>query len=104
MKQIDLKLKSAEVTRILIYRLVVNNKLTSASTSSANQHISNMYRDKSFVFIDSNNIPIWSLFRDGLQLRKLGKRILANIYYLQNFVKEITCFKNLDNPSLLTYF
>ena len=78
LKQINLKRKSAEVTRILISRLVVNNKLTSASTSSANQHISNMYRDNSFVFIDSNNIPIWSLFPDGLQLRELGKRILAN--------------------------
>ena len=25
-----------------------------------------------------------------------SRRILANIYHLQNFVKEITCFKNLD--------
>ena len=74
LKQIGLKCKSAGV----ISGIVVNNKLTNAYISSVNQRISNMCRDNSFVFIDNNNIPTSILFRDGLHLLEVGKRILAN--------------------------
>ena len=89
LKQIGLKCKSAGVTRILISGIVVNKKLTSAYISSVNQRISNMCRDKSFVFIDNNNIPTSSLFRDGLHLLEMGKRILANNFIdnLNNFLR-----------------
>ena len=60
LKQIGLKCKSVGVKRILISRIVVNNKLTSAYISSVTQRISIV------VFIDNNNIPTSSLFRDGL--------------------------------------
>ena len=63
---------------------MVNKKLTSAYISSVNQRISNMCRDNSFVFIDSNNIPTSSLFRDGLHLLEIGKRILTN-----NFIDNL---------------
>ena len=62
LKQIGLKCKSAGVKRVLIFRIVVNNKLASAYISSVNQRISNMCRDNSFVFIDNNGIPTSSLF------------------------------------------
>ena len=65
LRQIGLKCKSAGVKRVLISGIVVNNKLTSAYISSVNQRISNMCRDNSFVFIENNNIPTSSLFRDG---------------------------------------
>ena len=89
LKQIGLKCKSAGVTRILISEIAVNNKLTIAFISSINQLISNMCRDNSFVFIDNNNIPTASLFRDGLHLLEIGKRILANNFIdnLNNFLR-----------------
>ena len=87
MKQTGLNCKSAGVKRILIPGIVVNNKLTSAYISIVNQCISNMCRDNSFVFIDNNNIPTSSLFRDSLHLIKIGKRILAN-----NFMDNLTNF------------
>ena len=68
LKQIGLKCKSAGVKRVLVSGIVLNNKLTSAYFSSVNQRISNMCWDNSFVFIDNNNIPTSSLFRDGLHL------------------------------------
>ena len=87
LRQIGLKCKSAGVKRVLISGIVVNNKLTSAYISSVNQRISNMCRDNSFVFIDNNNIPTPSLFRDGLHLLEVGKRILAN-----NFIDNLNRF------------
>ena len=89
LKQIGLKCKSAGVARILISGIVVNNKLTRAYISSVNQRISNICRDNSFVFIDNNNIPTSSLFRDGLHLLEIRKRILANnlIDNLNNFLR-----------------
>ena len=89
LRQIGLKCKSAGVKRVLISGIVVNNKLTSAYISSVNQRISNMCRDNSFVFIDDNNIPTSSLFRDGLHLLEVGKRILANNFIdnLNNFLR-----------------
>ena len=65
--------KLAGVTKILVSGIVVNNKLTNDSDD-----ISNMCRDNSFVFIDNNKIPTSSLFRDGLHLLEIRKRILAN--------------------------
>ena len=56
LKQIGLTCKSAEVKRVLVSGIVVDNKLTSAYISSVNQRVSNMCRDNSFVFIDNNNI------------------------------------------------
>ena len=75
--------------RILISCIVANNKLASAYTLSVNQHISNMYLGNSFVFIDNNNIRTSSLFRDGLRLLEIGKRILANNFIdnLNNFLR-----------------
>ena len=87
LRQIGLKCKSAGVKRVLISGIVVNNKLTSAYISSVNQRISNMCRDNSFVFIDNNNILTSSLFRDGLHLLEVGKRILAN-----NFIDNLNRF------------
>ena len=89
LRQIGLKCKSAGVKRVLISGIVVNNKLASAYISSLNQRISNMCRDNSFVFIDNNNIPTSSLFRDGLHLLEVGKRILANNFIdnLNNFLR-----------------
>ena len=89
LKQIGLKCKSAGVKRVLVSGIVVNNKLTSAYISSVNQRISNMCRDNSFVFIDNNNILTSSLFRDGLHLLEVGKRILANNFIdnLNNFLR-----------------
>ena len=89
LKQIGLKCKSAGVTRVLISGIVVNKKLTRAYISSVNQWISNMCRDNSFVFIDNNNIPTSSLFRDGLHLVEIGKRVLANNFIdnLNNFLR-----------------
>ena len=89
LKQIGLKCKSAGVTRILISGIVVNKKLTSAYISSVNQRISNMCRDNSFVFIDNNNIPTSSFFRDSLHLLETGKRVLANNFIdnLNNFLR-----------------
>ena len=84
LKQIGLKCKSAGVKRALVSRIVVNNKLTCAYIPSANQRISNMCRDNSFVFIDNSNITTSSLFRDGLRLLEVGKRILAN-NFIDNF-------------------
>ena len=78
LKKIGLKCKSAGVTRILISGIAVSKKLTSAYISSVNQQFSNMYRDNSFVFIENKNIPTSSLFRDGLHLLEIGKRVLAN--------------------------
>ena len=86
LKQIGLKCKSAGVTRV-ISGIVVNKKLTSAYVSSVNQQISNMCRDNSFVIIENNNIPTSSLFRDGLHLLEIGKRILAN-----NFIDNLNNF------------
>ena len=90
LRQIGLKCKSAGVKRVLISGIVVNNKLTSAYISSVNQRISDMCRDNSFVFIDNNNIPTSSLFRDGLRLLEVGKRILANNFIdnLNNFLRK----------------
>ena len=67
---------------------MVNNKLASAYISNINQHISNMCRDNTFVFIDNNNISTSSLFHDGLHLLKIGKRILVNNFkdYLNNIL------------------
>ena len=90
LKQIGLKCISAGVTRILISGIVVNNKLTNAYISSVNQRISNMSRDNSYVFIDNNNIPTSSLFRDGLNLLEIGKRILAN-----NFIDNLNNFRRV---------
>ena len=89
LKQIGLKCKSAGVKRVLIFRIVVNNKLASAYISSVNQRISNTCRDNSFAFTDSNNIPTSSLFLDGLQLLEIGKRILSNNFIdnLNNFLR-----------------
>ena len=89
LKQIGLKCKSAGVKRVLIFRIVVNNKLASAYISSVNQRISNTCRDNSFGFTDSNNIPTSSLFLDGLQLLEIGKRILSNNFIdnLNNFLR-----------------
>ena len=89
LKQIGLKSKSAGVKKVLVSGIVVNNKLTSAYISSVNGRISNMWRDNSFVFIDNNNIPTSNLFRDGLHLFEVGKRILANnfINNLNNFLR-----------------
>ena len=89
LKQIVLKCKSAGVKMVLVSEIVVNNKLTNAYISSVNQRISNMCRDNSFVFIDNNNIPTSSLFRDGLHLLEVGKRILANNFIdnLNNFLR-----------------
>ena len=95
LKQIGVKYKSTGVTRILIYR-VVNNKLASAYISNVNQCISNMCRDNAFVFIDNNNIPTSSLFRDGLHLLEIGKRILANNFMdnLNNFLRVRKMFRH----------
>ena len=89
LKQIGLKCKSAGVKRILISGIVVKKKLTSAYISSVNQRISRMCRYDSFVFIDNNNIPTSRLFRDGLHLLEIGKRILANNFIdnLNNFLR-----------------
>ena len=87
LKQIGLKCKSAGVKRALISGIVVNNKLTSAYITSVNQRISNMCRDNSFVFTDNNNFPTSSLFRDGLHLLEVRKRILAN-----NFTDNLNNF------------
>ena len=89
LKYIGLKCKSAGVKRVLISETVVNNKLTSAYITSVNQHISNMCPYNSFTFIDNNNIPTSSLFRDGLHLPEVGKRILANNFIdnLNNFLR-----------------
>ena len=89
LKQIGLTCKLAGVKRILISGLVVNNKLTSVYISSENQRISNMCRDNSFVLTDINNIPTSSLFRDGLHLLEIGKRVLANNFIdnLNNFLR-----------------
>ena len=87
LKQIDLKCQSAGVKRALVSGIIVNNKLTSAYISRVNQCISNMCRDNSFVFIDNNNIPTSSIFRDGLHLREVEKRILAN-----NFIDNLNIF------------
>ena len=89
LKQIGLKCKSAGVKRVLSFGIVVNNKLTSAYITSANQRISNMCPDNSFIFTDNNNIPTSSLFRDGLHLLEVGKRILANNFIdnLNNFLR-----------------
>ena len=84
LKQIGLKCKSAGVKRIVISGITVNNKLTSVYISSVNQRISNTCQDNSFVFIDDNNITTSSLFRDGLHLLEIGKRILTN-----NFMKNL---------------
>ena len=56
LKQIDLKCKSAAVKRILIFGIVINNKVANVYISSVNKCISNMCRDNSFVFI-GNNFP-----------------------------------------------
>ena len=82
LKQIGLK--SAEVKRTLISRMVVNNKLTSAYISSANQRISNMCRDNSYVYIDNNNIPTSSLFRDDLHLLETGKPLPTSTLISEN--------------------
>ena len=87
LKQIGLKCKSPGVKRVLISGIVVNNKLTSAYISSVNQRISNMCRDNLFVFIGNNNTPTSSLFRDGLHLLEVRKRILAN-----NFTDNLNNF------------
>ena len=64
----------------------VNDLLNDESQDSS---ISNMCRDNSFVFIDNNNVPTSSLFRDGLHLLEVGKRILANNFIdnLNNFLR-----------------
>ena len=89
LKQIGLKCKSPGVKRILISGIAVSNKLASAYISSVNHHISNMCQDNSFVFINNNSIPTSSLFRDGLHLLEIGKRILATnvIDNLNNFLR-----------------
>ena len=86
LNQIGLKCKSDGVTRVLISGIVVSNKLRSAYILSVSQCISNICRENSFVFID-NNILTSSLFRDGLHLREIGKRILAN-----NFIDNLNNF------------
>ena len=101
LKQIGLKCKSAGVTRTLIPGIVVNNKLTSAYISSVNQCISNMCRHKSFVFIDNNNIPTSSLFRDGLHLLEIGKRILAN-NFTDNLNNFFTSKKDAPTSTLVS--
>ena len=78
------KCKSGGVKRILISGIIVNNELASAYISSVNQRISNMRRDNSFVFLDNNNISTSSLFRNGLYLLEIGKRVLAN-----NFIDNL---------------
>ena len=78
LKQIGSKCKSARVKSVLISGIIVNNKLTSVYILRVNQCISNMCRDNPFVLIDNNSIPTSSLFRDGLHLLKVEKRILAN--------------------------
>ena len=102
LKQIGLK--SAEVKRTLISRMVVNNKLTSAYISSANQRISNMCRDNSYVYIDNNNIPTSSLFRDDLHLLEIGKRILANNFKdnLSNFLRIRKTYRPLPTSTLIS--
>ena len=105
LKQIGLKCKSAGVTRILISGIVVNKKLTSSYISSVNQRVSNMCRENSFVFIDNNNIPTSSLFRDGLHLLEIGKRILANNFIdnLKNFLRGRKTYRPPpENPSETT--
>ena len=87
LKQVGLKCKSDGVTRVLISKIVVSNKLRSAYILNVSQCISNICRENSFVFIDSNNIPTSSLFRDGLHLLEIGKRILAN-----NFIDNLNIF------------
>ena len=78
------KCKSAGVKRILISGIIVNNELASAYISSVNQRISNMRRGNSFDFLDNNNIFTSSLFRNGLHLLEIGKRVLAN-----NFIDNL---------------
>ena len=87
LKQIGLKCKAAGVKKVLVSGIVVNNKLTSAYISNVNQRISNMCRDNSFVFIDNISISTSSLFRDGLHLLEVRKRILAN-----NFIENLNNF------------
>ena len=64
-----------------------------------------MCRDNSFIFIDNNNIPTPSLFRDGLHLLEVEKRILANNFIdnLNNFLRirqdAPTSTLILENPS-----
>ena len=89
LKQIGLKCKSPGVKRILISGIAVSNRLASVYISSVNHHISNICQDNSFVFIDNNSIPTSSLFRDGLHLLEIGKRILATnvIDNLNNFLR-----------------
>ena len=79
LKDISLKCKSSGVTKILISGIVVNNRPTSAYMPSVNQRIFSISRDNSFAFIDNNNIPTSSLFRNDLQLLEIGKRILPVI-------------------------
>ena len=62
------KCKSARVTRILIFGITVNNKLTSAYISNIRQHINNMFQDNSFVLINNKNIPTSSVFCNGIHL------------------------------------
>ena len=78
LRQIGLKCKSAVVTNDLIFEIVVKNKLASTFIWSVNQSISNKCPGNLFVFIDNSNISTSSLFRDGLQLLKVGKRVLGN--------------------------
>ena len=57
LQQICLKCKSAGITRIFISGIVVNNKLTSAYISSANQRISNMCRNNSLSSLTTVTFP-----------------------------------------------
>ena len=70
-----------------IYLVPYTFCLVGCSISRVNQRISNISRGNPFVFIDNSNIPTSSLFRDGLHLVEVGKRILANnvIDNLNNF-------------------
>ena len=57
--------------------------------------------DNSFVFIDNNNIPSSSLFRDGLHLLEFGKRILANDF-IDNLNNFFTNKKATPNSNLIS--
>ena len=54
LKQIGLKCKSAGVTKILISKTIVNNKVTSAYISSVHQRISNSQGSDVSNFIGSD--------------------------------------------------
>ena len=86
-EQVGLKYKSAGAKRVLMSQIAVNNKQTSAYISSVNQCTYNICLDNSFAFIVNNNIPTSSIFRDGLHLLEVGKRILS-----KKFIDNLNTF------------